>query len=65
MDFVDTEVEFIVLADIVLFGISLSPFGLPTLIKNASFSSPIDVASHNPPPLGPSVLVGTPLGVWL
>ena len=49
------------------------PFGLPlkvfktrllgrgfhTLVKNASFSSPTDVGSHNPPRSGPSVLVGT------
>ena len=48
-------------------------------INNISFYSPIDVGSHNPPslrpsilagmpprvhlPLGPSILVGTPLGV--
>ena len=33
--------------------------GFHILIKNASFSSPPDVRSHNPPPLGPSVLAGT------
>ena len=51
------------LADIVLFGLSLSSFpsrflkmhrrlerGFHTLTKNASFSSPTDVESHNPPP---------------
>ena len=30
-----------------------------TLIKNVSFSSPTNVGSHNPPPSGLSVLVGT------
>ena len=49
------------------------PFGLPlkvfktcllgrsfhTLIKNFSFSSPINVGSHNPTPAGPNVLANT------
>jgi len=35
-----------------------------TLIRNVSFSTPIDVGSHNPFPWGPSVLAGTPLCVW-
>ena len=51
-------------ADIVLFEFSLSDFpsrffktrllgrGFHTLINNASFSSPTDVGSHNPPPFG-------------
>ena len=30
-----------------------------TFIRNALFRSPIDVRSHNPPPLGPNVLVGS------
>ena len=38
--------------------------GFHTLIRNASFPSPTDVGSHNPP-LGASVLVGTPSGGWL
>ena len=29
----------------------------------SSFSSPTNVGSHNPPPLGPSILVGTPPSV--
>ena len=33
--------------------------GFYTLIRNASFSSPTDVGSHNPPSSGPSVLAGT------
>ena len=33
--------------------------GLHTLIKNASFSSPTDVGSHNPPPSEPKVLAST------
>ena len=33
--------------------------GFHTLIRNASFHSPINEGSHNPPPLGASVLVGT------
>ena len=54
------------LADIVLFQLSRKVFkthllgrGFHTLIKNASFSSTIDVRSHNSPPLGPSILTGT------
>ena len=34
-----------------------------TLIKNGSFRSPIDVGSHNPPPLGPNILASTLLDV--
>jgi len=34
-------------------------------LNNASFPSPTNVGSHNSPPLGPSVLAGTQLGVWL
>ena len=52
-------------ADISLFKLFLEVFktcllgrGFHTLIKNASFSSPIDVGSHNPLPSGPSVLLG-------
>ena len=59
------------LADIVLFGLSLSGYpsrffktrllgrGFHILIKGVSFSSLSDVGSHNPPPLGPSILAGT------
>ena len=54
------------LTDIVLFGLSLRIFRtrLPggsfhTLINNALFLSPTNVRSHNPPPLEPSILVGT------
>ena len=39
--------------------------GFHTLIRNVSFSSPIDVGSLNPPLLRPSVLAGTPPSVWL
>ena len=45
------------LEDIVLFGLLLKVFktrlvgrGFHTLTKNASFSSPTNVGSHNPPP---------------
>ena len=31
--------------------------GFHTLIKNVSFSSPTDMGSHNPPPLGPRALL--------
>ena len=44
------------LADIILFGFSLS--GFPSTFF-FSFSSPTHVGSHNPPRLGPSVLAGT------
>ncbi|KAG7017794.1 hypothetical protein SDJN02_19660 [Cucurbita argyrosperma subsp. argyrosperma] len=37
--------------------------GFHALIKNALFPSPTNVGSHNPPPFGSSVLVGTPSGV--
>ena len=47
------------LADIVLCGLSPQGFktcligrGFHTLIRNASFSSPTNMGSHNPPPLG-------------
>ena len=39
--------------------------GFHTHIRNVSFPFPTDVGSHNPPPLGPSILAGTPLSVWL
>ena len=54
-------------ANRVLFGFFLSSFpsrffktrllgrGFHTLIKNVSFSSPTDMGSHNPPPLGPLI----------
>ena len=61
------------LVNIVFFGLSLSGFlskflkcicyllgrGFHTLIKNVSFPSLTDVGSYNPPPFGPSILVGT------
>ena len=48
-----------------LFGFSLKVFktrlkrGFHTLLKNVSFPFTTHVESHNPPPLEPSVLVGT------
>ena len=39
--------------------------GFHTLVRYVSFPSPTDVGSHNPLPLGASVLAGTPSGVWL
>ena len=33
--------------------------GFHTLLKDVLFSSPTNVGHHNPPPSGPSVLVGT------
>ena len=54
------------LVDIVLFGVSLKVYktglvgrGFHALIKNVSFSSPTNVGSHTPLPLGLSVLAGT------
>ena len=58
------------LADIVLFELSLSGFpqgsktrllgeDFHTLINGSLFSSPTNVGHHNPPPPGPNVLIGT------
>ena len=56
------------LADIVLltgfsqsFEMRLLRRDFHTLVSNVLFSSPINVGSHNPPPLRLSVLTGTPL----
>ena len=50
------------------FGLSLKVFktrllgrDFHTLIKNALFSSPTNMGSHNPPPLGPASLLAYPL----
>ena len=53
------------------FGLPLKVFktrllgrGFHILIKNVLFPSTTDVGSHNPLPLGPSVLAGTPPSVY-
>ncbi|KAG7035059.1 hypothetical protein SDJN02_01854, partial [Cucurbita argyrosperma subsp. argyrosperma] len=38
---------------------TMSSMDMKLMIQNVSFSSPIDVRSHNPPPSGSSVLTGT------
>ena len=53
-----------IVVSLTVFKTCLLERGFHTLIRNALFPSQIDVGSHNPSPLGASLLAGTPLSVY-